>query len=355
VPAVDLRSDTVTQPTPEMRRAMADAELGDDVFGEDPTVNRLQEKAAALTGKEAALFVPSGTMGNQLGVLVNAPRGAAMLAEARCHTFLYEAGGAAVTGGVQLVPIATERGVISGEQIAQRLSPDDPHYAPTRAVALENTHNRHGGVVWPPDQLRATCDAAHAHGLRVHLDGARIFNASVATGASVKELAAGADTITFCLSKGLSCPVGSLFCGSRDDIHEALRWRKLLGGGMRQAGVIAAAGIVALDTMVDRLAEDHANARMLAEALVEMPGVKVDLSRVETNMVFADVGDALRVQAECESRGVRALTFGPTTMRFVTHHGIDSGAIQKVITALSEVLDGRSAAHVSPDPDPGRG
>ena len=337
---IDLRSDTVTQPTPEMRRAMAEAELGDDVFGEDPTVNRLQEKAAELTGKEAALFIPSGTMGNQLGVLVNAARGASMLVEAQCHTFVYEAGGAAVTGGVQLVPIATERGLITPEQIAALVTPDDPHYAPTRAVGLENTHNRHGGVVWPPERLRETCGAAHALGLRVHLDGARIFNAAVATGTPVAQLAAGADTLTFCLSKGLSCPVGSVFCGRREDIHEAVRWRKLLGGGMRQAGVIAAAGIVALDTMVDRLAEDHANARILAEAMAEMPGVQIDLSRVETNMVFAGVDDAVRLARDLEARGVRALATGPTTMRFVTHHGIDGTDIQRVIAVVAEATHG---------------
>jgi len=337
---IDLRSDTVTQPTPEMRRAMADAELGDDVFGEDPTVNRLQAMAAELTGKEAALFIPSGTMGNQLGVLVNAPRGSAMLADSLCHAFLYEAGGAAVTGGVQLIPIVTERGMFDGADIERLLSPDDPHYPPTRAVSLENTHNRHGGVVWPPARLRATCDAAHAAGLRVHLDGARIFNASIASGVPVRELAAGADTVTFCLSKGLSCPVGSVFCGSAEDIHEALRWRKLLGGGMRQAGVIAAAGVVALETMVERLAEDHANARTLAEALAEMPGVTVDLTRVDTNMVFAQVSDAAAVAAGCRDGGVLALPLTPTSLRFVTHHGVGAADIQKAIAVLGEVCGG---------------
>ena len=201
---------------------------------------------------------------------------------------------------------------------------------------IENTHNRHGGVVWPPGELAATCAAAHGLGLRVHLDGARVFNASIATGIPVKDLAAGADTVTFCLSKGLSCPVGSVFCGSSEDIHEALRWRKLLGGGMRQAGVIAAAGIVALETMVDRLAEDHANARTFAEALAELPGVAVDLSRVETNMVYAEVGNALELSNELESRGVRALATGPGRMRFVTHHGIDGADIQRAISAVAD-------------------
>jgi threonine aldolase len=338
VAPIDLRSDTVTVPTPEMRRAMAAADVGDDVFGEDPTVNRLQERAAALTGKEAALFIPSGTMGNQLGVLVNAPRGGAVLVDALSHTFINEAGGAAVVGSVHLVPLAVPQGIITPVDIAANLSPDDPHLAPTHAVVLENTHNRHGGVAWPPAQLRETCVAAHSAGLRVHLDGARIFNAAVATGVPVAELAAGADTITFCLSKGLSCPVGSIFCGTRETIHEAIRWRKLLGGGMRQVGILAAAGLVALETMVDRLAEDHENARTLGEALAEMPGAAVDLESVQTNMVFAELADAPRVAAEAERQGLLALAFGRRTLRLVTHYGVSSQDIQRAIAILGDVL-----------------
>lgn len=317
---------------------MADAELGDDVYGEDPTVNRLQERAAELTGKEAALFVPSGTMGNQLGVLVNTPRGHALLADAQCHTFLYEAGGAATIGGVQLVPLPGDRGLISPRQVEQALAPDDPHYAPVAALALENTHNRHGGVAWPPELLRQTCDRAHELGLRVHLDGARIFNAAVATGTSVAELAAGADTVTFCLSKGLACPAGSVFCGTADDLHEGLRWRKMLGGGMRQAGVLAAAGVVALDTMIDRLGDDHANARVLAEALAELPGVTCDLARVQTNMVFADVPDAPAFVHEARQRGLLAGAVGPGTVRFVTHQGIEAADVQRAIGICTDLL-----------------
>jgi threonine aldolase len=335
---IDLRSDTVTQPTDAMRRAMAEAEVGDDVFGDDPTVNRLQERAAEITGKASALFVPSGTMGNQLGVLVNVPRGYGLVAEATSHTVLYEAGGAATIGGVQITQVTTERGMITAKQLARSISPDDPHFAPTAAVAIEDTHNRHGGTVWPTAALGELYDAAREHGLRVHLDGARMFNAAVASGVPARDLAAGANTITFCLSKGLACPVGSVFCGSADDVHEALRWRKMLGGGMRQAGIIAAAGLVALDTMIDRLAEDHANARTLAEALAEMPGVTCDLSRVETNMVFADVPDALRFVDECATRGLAILDTGPRTVRLVTHHGIEAPDIAKAISICSEAL-----------------
>ena len=338
--AIDLRSDTVTLPSPEMRRAMAEAELGDDVFGEDPTVNRLQERAAEMLGKEAALLVASGTMGNQLGVLTNAPRGHALVADALSHTLLYEAGGAAAIGGVQLVPVATDRGFLTPEQVRGALAPDDPHYAPTAAVALENTHNRHGGSVWPLGQFKAVCDTAHELGLRVHLDGARIFNAAVAGGVDARQLVEGADTVTFCLSKGLGCPVGSVFCGSAADIHEAKRWRKMLGGGMRQAGVLAAAGLVALDTMVDRLAEDHANARTLAEALAELPGCGCVPERVETNMVYVDVADAPAFAAECQARGVLVLDTGPTSLRFVTHYGIDATDVQGAIAVCAEVARG---------------
>ena len=335
---IDLRSDTVTLPTAEMRKAMWDAELGDDVLGDDPTVNRLQDRAAEMMGKEAALFVPSGTMGNRLGIFVNAPYGHALIADAQSHAFLYEAGGAATLGGVQVMPITTPRGIITPEQIAAALPPDDPHFAPIAAVTVENTHNRHGGVVWPSQQLFDVYSLAHDRGLRVHLDGARIFNAAIATATPVSSLTAGADTVTFCLSKGLACPVGSLFCASTDVIHEARRWRKMLGGGMRQAGVVAAAGLVALDTMIERLADDHANARTLAEAIAEMPHTRSDLSRVETNMVFFDVPDAAHFVDACAESGVLGLTTSPTRVRFVTHHGIDAGDIQRAVTVCGDVL-----------------
>src|SRR5579864_5303989 len=244
---IDLRSDTVTMPTPEMRHAMATAPLGDDVFGDDPTVNRLEEVAAERMGKEAAMFVPSGTMGNLIGIAVNARLGEELIADADSHVFYYETAGAAAVCGVQIRPVATEAGLMSPQQIVAAIRPrDDPHQPLSAAVTFENTHNRHGGVVWPLDDLRAASEAAHEQGLRVHLDGARIFNASVALGIEAKQIAATADTVTFCLSKGLACPIGSIFCGSHADIEVAQRWRKRLGGGMRQVGVLAAAGLIAL-------------------------------------------------------------------------------------------------------------
>ena len=339
--AIDFRSDTVAMPSPEMRRAMVEAPLGDDVFGDDPTTNRLMEAAAQRMGKEAATFVPSGTMGNLIGIAVNAGRGQELIADADSHAFYYETAGAAAVCGVQIRPVATEAGVMSPDQVAGAVRPrDDPHQPITAAVTFENTHNRHGGVVWPLEALRAASDAAHAQGLRVHLDGARIFNAAVALGVAAGEIAACADTVTFCLSKGLACPIGSVFCGSAEDVEEAKRWRKRLGGGMRQVGVLAAAGLIALDRMVDRLAEDHANARTLAEGLSELPGVRCDLRRVQTNLVYFDV-DAMPAQRfldECAKRGVVSEPTGPHTIRFVTHYGIDAADIQTALKVASEVL-----------------
>ena len=339
--AIDFRSDTVAMPSPEMRKAMVEAPLGDDVFGDDPTTNRLMEVAAERMGKEAATFVPSGTMGNLIGIAVNARRGEELIADADSHAFYYETAGAAAVCGVQIRPVATEAGVMSPRQVAEAVRPrDDPHQPITAAVTFENTHNRHGGVAWPLEALRAASDAAHAQGLRVHLDGARIFNAAVALGVPAADLAAGADTVTFCLSKGLACPVGSIFCGSEEDVEEAKRWRKRLGGGMRQVGVLAAAGLIALDQMVDRLAEDHANARTLAEGLSELPGVRCDLSRVQTNLVYFDV-ETMPAQGfldECAKRGVLSEPTGPHTVRFVTHYGIDAGDIQTALKVCEEVL-----------------
>jgi len=338
---IDLRSDTVTMPTPEMRHAMATAPLGDDVFGDDPTVNRLEELAAARLGKEAAVFVPSGTMGNLIGVAVNAHTGEELIADADSHVFLNESAGAAVVAGVQIRPVATAAGVMSAQQVLDAVRPrDDPHQPISAAVTFEDTHNRHGGVVWPLADLRAAAEAARSQGLRVHLDGARIFNAAVASGADVREIAACADTVTFCLSKGLACPAGSIFCGPRDLVHEARRWRKRLGGGMRQTGVLAAAGLVALESMVDRLAEDHANARTLAEGLAELPGVTCDLARVQTNLVYFDLEriGAPAFTEECAKRGLLADWSGPKRMRFVTHYGIDSEDVQSALKVCEEVL-----------------
>jgi threonine aldolase len=331
----------VAMPSPEMRKAMVTAPLGDDVFGDDPTTNRLLEVAAERMGKQAATFVPSGTMGNLIGVAVNARRGEELIADADSHVFHYETAGAAAVCGVQIRPVPTEAGVMSPGQIVDSIRPrDDPHQPITAAVTFENTHNRHGGIVWPLEDLRAASDAAHERGLRVHLDGARIFNASVALGVKASDIAEGADTVTFCLSKGLACPIGSVFCGSEEDVEEAKRWRKRLGGGMRQVGVLAAAGLIALDSMVDRLAEDHAHARTLAEGLSELPGVRCDLSRVQTNLVYFDL-DSMPAQAfteECAKRGLLSDWVTPHRMRFVTHYGIEASDVQDALKICEEVL-----------------
>jgi threonine aldolase len=341
VAAIDFRSDTVAMPSPEMRQAMVTAPLGDDVFGDDPTTNRLLDVAAERMGKEAATFVPSGTMGNLIGVAVNAHAGEELIADADSHMFCYETAGAAAVCGVQIRPVPTEYGVMTPQQVVDAVRPrDDPHQPLTAAVTFENTHNRHGGVVWPLEALRVAGDAAHAEGIRVHLDGARIFNASVALGVQASDIAACADTVTFCLSKGLACPIGSIFCGSEEDVEEAKRWRKRLGGGMRQVGVLAAAGLIALNHMVDRLAEDHANARTLAEGLAEMPGVRCDLLRVQTNLVFFDLDSmpAQRFTEECGRRGLLSASVGPQRMRFVTHYGIEAEDIQEALRICEEVL-----------------
>ena len=320
---------------------MVEAPLGDDVFGDDPTANRLIDVAAERMGKEAATFVPSGTMGNLIGVAVNARRGEELIADAESHVFHYETAGAAAVCGVQIRPLATPAGVMTPDQILRAVRPrDDPHQPLSAAVTFENTHNRHGGIVWPLEDLRAASDAAHERGLRVHLDGARIFNAAVALGVEAKEIAATADTVTFCLSKGLACPIGSIFCGSEEDVEEARRWRKRLGGGMRQVGVLAAAGLIALDHMVDRLAEDHANARTLAEGLSELPGVTCDLNRVQTNLVFfeLDVIPAQQFEDECTRRGLLGGAVSTNRVRFVTHYGIDSEDVQSALRICEEVL-----------------
>ena len=338
---IDFRSDTVAMPSPEMRRAMVEAPLGDDVFGDDPTTNRLMEVAAERMGKAAATFVPSGTMGNLIGIAVNARSGEELIADADSHAFYYETAGAAAVCGVQIRPVPTEAGVMSPRQVVDAVRPrDDPHQPITAAVTFENTHNRHGGIAWPLEALQAASDAAHAQGLRVHLDGARIFNAAVALGVPAAEIAGCADTVTFCLSKGLACPVGSIFCGAEEDVEEAKRWRKRLGGGMRQVGVLAAAGLIALDHMVDRLAEDHANARTLAEGLSEMAGVRCDLGRVQTNLVYFDLErmPAPEFVDECAKRGVLSDWIGPKRMRFVTHYGIGAEDIQSALNVCEEVL-----------------
>jgi threonine aldolase len=340
---IDLRSDTVTLPTADMLRAMTSAPLGDDVFGDDPTVNRLEETAAERMGKEAALFVASGTMGNLLGLLVNARSGQEVITDADSHLFLNEAAGAAVVGGIQVRQVPTDRGVLSPAQVLAVLRPgDDDHQPLSAAVMIENTHNWHGGVAWSLADLAALAGTARSRGLAVHTDGARIFNAAVATGTDVRTIAQHTDTITFCLSKGLCCPVGSVLCGPAEKIRQARRWRKMLGGGMRQAGVLAAAGLVALDTMVDRLADDHHNARALAEGLAGLPGIDCDLSRVHTNLVYFRLKqtDAASFLAACSGGGLLGGALGPDLVRFVTHHGIGPADVQRALVICREALRG---------------
>jgi len=341
---IDLRSDTVTQPTPEMREAMARAEVGDDVYGEDPTVNRLQEMAAERLGKEAGLFVASGTMGNLIGILSHCQRGDEAIVGKRNHVFLHEAGGLSVLGGVHSCQLPNQPdGSLRLEDVAAAIRSDDPHEPVTRLLCLENTHNACGGVYQTPDYTRQMAEFAHARGLSVHLDGARLFNAAVAQAVAAKDLAGPADSVTFCLSKGLCAPVGSVLCGSKAFIGKAQRLRKLLGGGMRQAGILAAAGIIALEQMTGRLAQDHARAKTLADGLRQVPGLALDPGTPATNMVFL----ALTADMKCTTEefierlkefGVLVGATGERHYRLVTHYWIDDAGVDKAITAFRSVL-----------------
>ncbi len=334
----DLRSDTVTLPTPAMREAMYRAELGDDVFGEDPTVNRLEALAAEMMGQEAALFVVSGTMGNLVAILTHCGRGDEALMGDECHTFHYEVGGASALGGVHVRTIPNGDGLPALADIAAAIRPDDIHDPPTRLLCLENTHNRCGGIAIAPGPFRAACDLAHRHGVAVHLDGARIFNAAIALGCDVRELVAPADSVMFCLSKGLAAPVGSLLAGPADFIARARKNRKMVGGGMRQAGVLAAAGIVALTEMVDRLAEDHEHARILAEGLANIPGVIINPARVQTNIVIFQVDDPPVFLDRLAAEGVLGIHFGGRLVRLVTHYGITRADIDATLAIVQRVM-----------------
>lgn len=340
---IDLRSDTITHPTPAMRAAMARAEVGDDVFGDDPTVNRLQEMAAERFGKEAALFVASGTMGNLVALLTHCARGEEIIMGNLAHTFLNEQGGTAALGGIHTRTVPNQPdGTLDLAQVAAAIRGDDDHYPITRVICLENTQNRCGGTVLDAAYTQAAGDLAHQHGLRLHIDGARIFNAAVALGIDVRELTAPADSVSFCLSKGLAAPVGSVVVGSHAFIARARRNRKVVGGGMRQAGILAAAGIVALQEMVDRLAEDHANARLLAEGLAQLPGLAVDLNRVQTNIVYFDLlrPDITPVQlaGALAARGVRLLPAGGPSLRAVTHYQVNRTDIEHALDVLRGIL-----------------
>jgi threonine aldolase len=339
---IDLRSDTVTLPTPEMREAIARAELGDDVYGEDPSVNRLEAMAASMMGKDAALLVPSGTMGNLAAMLTHCARGTKAIVGSQSHTNLYEAGGASALGGIVLTTIAnTDDGELDTNELARELgTPADDHFAQPSLVVIENTHNRCGGAPIKLSHMAEVSAASNRKRIPLHLDGARIFNAALALETTPKEIASHADTVSFCLSKGLGCPVGSLLCGSREFIASAHRTRKVLGGGMRQAGIIAAAGIVALTTMVDRLAEDHQNARALAQGFALVAGLNVRAVANRTNMVVFDVdGDAQasrRFAAAMRERGVLISPREATSFRAVTHNGISRADIDRAVAAAAQ-------------------
>ena len=338
---IDLRSDTVTRPTAAMRAVMAKAEVGDDVLAEDPSVNALQERTAALLGKEAALFVPTGTMANQIAIGVHAGPGDELLCDTSAHVYVWEGGAIARLWGVTTRTIPGNRGLIGRAQLDGAIRPDDCHYARTRLVTLENTHNRGGGRVHPIGEVSAIADWARSHGLAIHLDGARLMNAVVASGVSAPEWARHFDTVSICFSKGLGAPVGSAIAGSKAMIREAHRLRKVLGGGMRQAGVIASAALHALDHHVERLAEDHAHARLIAQAVTETPGLRLESGPVETNLIWIEVepslGTAAEVSARLKARGVLVSALGAQVLRACTHLDVSRAQAMRAAECFREL------------------
>jgi len=347
---IDLVSDTVTLPTDEMREAMKSAEVGDDVNQEDPTINKLEELAAKKVGKEAAMFVPSGTMGNLIAVLTHCKRGEEVILESRSHIYNFEVGGISALGGVVTKTVDGDKGILNVDKIKREIRQEDIHEVKTALICLENSHNRAGGTVTPPKIMEEIYQLAHKHNIFVHLDGARLFNAAVALNIEPVLLVKNVDSVMFCLSKGLSAPVGSILAGSREFIQKARKNRKMLGGGMRQAGILAAAGIISLEKMVKRLKEDHKNARILAEGLDEIEGIKVDLETVQTNMVYFDVEKLVkelnintdqfleRLVDEYGIRGgVETPIQDPTEIRFVTHYGISEEDIYTTINAIKMI------------------
>jgi threonine aldolase len=342
---IDLRSDTVTRPSPGMRKAIAEAVVGDDVFEDDPTAHKLERLAAEMTGKEAGLFVPSGTMGNEVAILAHTRRGDEAIVEADAHIYKYEAGGPAVLSGVQVAPLAGDRGILSRAQVEAAIRPpDDIHQPLTRLICLENTHNRAGGVVYPLEIMQDIRNLAGERGLAIHLDGARIFNAAASSGKDVKAYCGLCDSTMFCLSKGLGAPIGSMVVGSTDFILRARRYRKLLGGGMRQVGIIAAAGVYALEHNVERLGEDHRRARKLAEAISRIRGLAIDLATVQTNIIVFDISKTGKSVEECglllEKRGVLVVGFGRTRLRAVTHLDIDDADVDRAILVFEQAFAG---------------
>ncbi|MBK8420757.1 low-specificity L-threonine aldolase [Candidatus Villigracilis saccharophilus] len=340
---VDLRSDTVTKPTPEMREAMAEAEVGDDVYMDDPTVNQLQQKAAEMLGKEDALFVPSGTMGNLLALLVHCQRGDEVIVGDKSHIYLNEAGGMSALGGIHPHPIKNQAdGTLALDEILASIQTEDVHHTITRLICLENTQNVCGGVVLPVEYVQAVGKIAQDHDLFLHMDGARIFNAAAALNVSVKDLVEPADSVMFCLSKGLVAPVGSMLVGRRKFITRARHLRKMLGGGMRQAGVLAAAGLISLEKLSTRLGQDHARAKSLYEGLKQVRGLKLDASP-SSNMVYFDLLDEVKLRVdqivvEMKTRGVLVDWAGPRRFRLVTHYWVDDAGVEKTVKAFGEVL-----------------
>ena len=338
---IDLRSDTVTRPTLEMRRAMMDAEVGDDVYGEDPTVNRLEHRAAENAGKEAALFVPTGTMGNTIAVKLLTEHGQEVIADSRAHLLDYELSMVAWFSGCVIRAIETEDGILSWNQVQRHIRPVNPYSAPTGLVTIENTHNMHGGTVYPIRTIQEICDGTHDRGLKVHMDGARIFNAAAALGVPVREIAAPADTLMFSLSKALGAPAGSILAGPATLIAKGRLYRKRLGGGMRQVGILAAAGLVALEKTPQRLFDDHSNAKFLAEGLSRIPGIQIDPKRVQTNIAVFDVTGTGRAPADLSARlrerGVLMNAINERQMRAVTHYDVTREQCAEALAAVREL------------------
>lgn len=339
-PAIDLRSDTATRPTPAMRAAMAAAEVGDDVSAEDPTMNRLQERIAEMLGKEAALFVPSGTMSNQIGVRLHCIPGDEVILEESSHIYAYEQGGVAQLSGCATRTIKGDYGVVTLDQVKDLVHPNNCHYARSRLLCLENTSNRGGGRVWPLERIQELCDWAHEHGLATHLDGARLFNAVVASGIPATEWSKPFDTVSVCFSKGLGAPVGSAICGTRKHIDHAIRVRKVFGGGMRQAGIIAAGALYALENHIERMADDHRHARRFADLIRDVDGILVDPPRIETNIVYFYVdpklGTAAEFAAVLKQRGLLVGALGKQQIRAVTHLDVGSEQIERAGVILRE-------------------
>jgi len=340
---IDLRSDTVTHPTAAMRRAMAEAVVGDDVYGEDPTVNLLEERAADLLEREAAMLVPTGTMGNQIAIHLHAQPGSEVIGEAGCHVFNFEMGAMAALSGALPRPVSTPDGILTPAEVELAIQPGAGYRTPTAMLLLENSHNLAGGRVTPPERMRELIAVARRNGLPVHVDGARVHNAALAARTSAAELVRGCDTVMFCLSKGLAAPVGSVLVGDADIIREARRVRKMFGGGMRQAGILAAAGLVAIEEMLPRLEQDHATARRLAEQLAELPGIDLDPMNVETNIVTFNLTDdtgisALDLATKLASHGVLVHALGPGSIRMVTHYEVGMSDVETAARVARQVL-----------------